>query len=187
MTYEEMLVKLYRVYGARGASYHGILHIEECFAELNKLIDAGLIENEEAMRLAIWFHDYYQNHTGDDEECSAKEGYTAAMELGYEEWFAKIVYRLILVTKHGVHLPQTNDERYMVDIDLSPFAADNFQERTDWVRQEYPDVPPDAFTEARKIVLQSFLDRPHIYHTSYYQECCEAVAKINLTIAVGNQ
>ena len=183
MTYEEMLVKLYRVYGARGKSYHGLQHIEECFAELDKLIAAGLIENEEAMRLAIWFHDYYQNHIGDDEEASAKEGYDAALALGYEEWFAKIVYRLVLVTKHGVHLPQTNDEKFMVDIDLAPFAADNFQERTEWVRMEYPDVPDNTFYSARRDVLRGFLALPRIYHTPYYQERLQASAKRNLEIA----
>jgi predicted metal-dependent HD superfamily phosphohydrolase len=183
-TMTDLLVDLHRVYRSRGDSYHGLQHIEECFAELNKLIDAGLIENEEAMRLAIWYHDYYQLHNGDDEELSAKEAYNAALSIGYDEAFAKIVYRPVLVTKHGTHLPQNNDEMFMADIDLVPFAADNFTERTMWVRQEYPDVPDDAFFPARRDVLRGFLVLPYVYHTPYYRERLEVAAKRNLAAAV---
>ena len=184
MTFD-MLLDLYQVYRSRGDSYHGMSHMRECFAELTKLVDANLIENEEAMRLAIWFHDYYQNHTGDDEECSAKKAHAAALALGYDETFAKIVYRLILVTKHGVHSPVTNDEKFMVDIDLAPFAADNFAERTMKVRVEYPNVDDNTFLLARREVLAGFLALPGIYHTPYYKERLEASAQRNLAVAVG--
>jgi predicted metal-dependent HD superfamily phosphohydrolase len=164
--------------------YHGLEHIKECFAELYKLIDAGLIENEESMRIALWYHDYFQNHTADDEERSALKAYDAAISLGYDEAFAKIVRRLVLVTKHGMYFPETNDEQFMCDIDLTGFAAEDFQARTDRVRMEYPDVPLEAFIVARRGILRGFMDRPHIYYTPYYQKRCEAKARQNLNDAI---
>ena len=176
---------LYRVYGARGKSYHGLQHIEECFAELNAAITVGLVENEEAMRLAIWYHDYFQDHENDDEEKSAKKGYEAALYLGYPESFAQIVHRLIMVTKHSAQYePVTPDEMLMVDIDLAPFAADNFMERFEWVRMEYPEVPIETFIEARRGILAGFLALPHIYRTPYMRERLEAAARRNLAIAI---
>ena len=111
------------------------------------------------------------------------EAYNAALSIGYDEAFAKIVYRLVLVTKHGTHLPQNNDERFMVDIDLVPFAADNFAERTVWVRYEYPDMPDDAFFPARRAILRGFLARPVIFYTPRFQKLYEAHARQNLKAA----
>ena len=96
-----MSIDLYYVYSAPERRYHNLDHITELFDEMNKNID--LVENEEALRIAIWFHDYYQDHK-DDEERSATKGYEAALSLGYPETFARIVHRLILVTKHSQEL-----------------------------------------------------------------------------------
>jgi predicted metal-dependent HD superfamily phosphohydrolase len=176
----DLSVDLYHAYRAPGRVYHGLNHITELFEEFEEVLVAGLVENEEAMRLAIWYHDYFQDHNGDDEEKSAKQGYIAALDLGYPEEFAKIVHRLILVTKHGAYEPVTNDEKLMVDLDLVPFAAANFTERTAWVRQEYSEVPDDTFFPARKAILKAFLARPSIYHTPYFQNRYGEAAKANL-------
>lgn len=174
---------LYHVYGKRGKAYHGLHHIEELFDELDKLIDLGLIENEEAMRLAIWYHDYFQDHDGKDEENSAQKGYGAAIALGYPEAFAQIVSRLILVTKHSIpYLPETNDEKFICDLDLAAFAYEDFPARSESVRVEYPDVPEDTFYKARRDVLRGFLKRSHIYHTDHFRTTSEGLAKRNLMI-----
>jgi predicted metal-dependent HD superfamily phosphohydrolase len=181
-TWVDLAAELYRVYRAPGRFYHGLDHITELFREFDIALAAGLVENEEAMRLAIWFHDYFQDHQ-EDEEKSAKKGYEAALELGYPETFARIVHRLILVTKHSDDLsykPQTNDEMLMCDLDLVPLAADNFTERTGWVRAEYPNVPDEVFFPARKAILKAFLDRPSLYRTPFFRERYQEAAKANL-------
>ena len=180
----DMSIDLYRTYNTATRRYHNLNHITECFHLLNK--NADLVENEEALRLAIWFHDYYQDHN-DDEERSAAKGYDAAIKLGYPEPFARIVHRLILVTKHQPnnpsYAPQTNDEMLMCDIDLWPLAVHNFAERTGWVRYEYPEVPDDAFFPARRAILRGFLARPVIFYTPRFQKLYEAHARQNLKAA----
>jgi predicted metal-dependent HD superfamily phosphohydrolase len=180
----DLTVDLYRTYRQPNRFYHGLDHITECFVELDAAINAGLVENEEAMRFAIWYHDYFQDHDH-DEESSAKQGYTAAKEIGYDEEFAMTVWRLIMVTTHSDKYPPiSNDEKLMVDIDLSPLAADNFSERTMWVRKEYPDVPDDVFFPARKAILKAFLDRGAIYQTPFFQQRHQEAAKANLEKAI---
>lgn len=180
----DMLIDLYCTYNTATRRYHNLNHITECFHLLNTNID--LVKNEEAMRLAIRFHDYYQDHN-DDEERSAAKGYDAAIQLGYPEFFARIVHRLILVTKHQPnnpsYAPQTNDEMLMCDIDLWPLSASNFAERTEWVRYEYPEVPDDTFFQARRGILLGFLNRPTIFYTPRFQTLYEAPARQNLKIA----
>ena len=178
------MVDLYYVYTSSERYYHNLHHITDCFHELNKLIDAGSVENPEAMRLALWFHDYFQDHTGDDEERSAEKGAEAAIQLGYSVSFSRIVYRLILVTKHGVYLPETPDEQTMCDIDLAPLAADGFAERSDWIRREYSEVPDNTFFPARRAFLQGLLDRQVIFYTKPFQTAYEAKSRANLQMAV---
>jgi predicted metal-dependent HD superfamily phosphohydrolase len=176
--------ELYRVYNAPSRRYHNLDHITELFDEMNKNLD--LVENEEALRVAIWWHDYYQDHN-EDEERSATKGYEAALAMGYSEVFARIVHRLILVTKHKPadlsYAPQTNDECLMCDLDLVPLAAHNFTERTGWIREEYPDVPTETFFPARRAILRGFLSRDAIYYLPRFQALYEAKARYNIRLS----
>jgi len=182
----EMLYKVYPIYKNRGDSYHGLSHIEELFDEFHILLAEGYLNDPLAVATALWYHDLYQRHDGEDEECSAKEAYTDCISAGYSEEFAWKVFRLILVTKHSdKYLPMTTDEMFMCDLDLMPFAAPNFAERTQWVRVEYPEVSDEEFYPGRKEVLRGFLTRKKaIYYTPYFQLKFGASARQNLENAI---
>lgn len=52
------------------------------------------------------------------------------------------------------------------------------------VRQEYSWVPEAVFRAKRAEILESFLARPRIYHSAFFNERHEAAARLNLSAAI---
>jgi predicted metal-dependent HD superfamily phosphohydrolase len=182
---QESIVQLYRAYRSPGRFYHGIDHINDCFSELHAAKNAGVqIDDEEALRFGIWYHDYvYDGRRNDNEELSAEAAYQDALRLGYSEEFAAKVKNLVLVTKHSGFMPTTNDEHLICDIDLASLASDKFAENTELIRKEYAFVPEAIFRSERKKILVKFNERQPIYYTPYFRDLYEAKAHENLTVA----
>ena len=183
---QNTLKQLYAGYRRPNRHFHNLEHITDCFMELNEAIAAGVhIDNEEALRFAIWFHDYiYEGTLTTNEELSAKAAYETALREGYDETFARLVERLVLVTKHtDKYLPETNDEQLICDIDLSSLAAEDFSAKTELIREEYKHVPEELFRSERKKILATFNQRPRIYRTQYFHDKHDAKARENLRIA----
>jgi predicted metal-dependent HD superfamily phosphohydrolase len=179
------LAQLYYAYRRPGRYYHTLDHISDCFKELKQALAAGVhVDDEEALRFAIWFHDYvYEtNPPAANEELSAEAAYEAAIRLGHSEEFAQKVKRLIIVTKHDPinHPPMTNDEKLILDIDLATLAVDDFAGNTALVRLEYAHVPDAMFKPGRRAILAGFLNRPSIYNLDYFKNKYEAKARTNL-------
>ena len=78
------------------------------------------------------------------------------------------------------------DAQLLVDIDLSILGspAERFERYDQDVRKEYAWVPGFRYQEARAQVLQSFLDRPRLYHGEHAVALLEAQARINLAAAL---
>ncbi len=83
-------------------------------------------------------------------------------------------------------LLRSTDAQLLVDIDLSILGspAERFERYDRDVRKEYAWVPGFRYREARAQVLQSFLDRPRLYHGENAVALLEAQARINLTAAL---
>jgi predicted metal-dependent HD superfamily phosphohydrolase len=180
----ELLVKLYYTYRMPGRFYHNADHIAECFREFISV--KHLVNDEHAMRWAIWFHDCVYDPKQNDYENvrrSAEEAIAAAKEEGLDEATLKAVSDLIMVTTHD-HPPVTNDEKIMCDIDLVSLASDNFAERSEQIRKEYSHVTDEAFYPARKAILRKFLEREHIYCTEFFRQKYEEKARANLLEAI---
>ena len=180
----ENVIHLYRVYRGPGRFYHGLDHIDNCFKELT---DCPVLEEDHvALSWSIWYHDYDMF----DEDRSAQIAHDAAIEAGFSEEFATKVYNMIQVTKHDPikNPPRTNDEKLMCDIDLASLGTtpEQFQKNTDQIRKEYAHVSDKAFYGGRKLVLQSFLNRPRIYYTDYFYNKYEAKAQENLKAAIAS-
>ena len=79
-------------------------------------------------------------------------------------------------------VPVLDDERLLVDIDLSILGApeDRFTEYERQIRQEYAFVPKWLFRRKRREILKGFLDRPAIYSTPHFHDRLEARARDNL-------
>ena len=180
----ENIIHLYRIYTGPGRYYHGIEHIENCFKEL--ALCPLPIDNREGLSWSLWYHDYDMF----SEDQSAQIAYDAAIEAGFSGAFATSVKNMILVTKHDPlhNAPITNDEKIICDVDLASLGAspEQFQKNTDLIRKEYAHVSDKDFAGGRKLVLQSFLNRPRIYYTDYFFDKYEAQAQDNLKAAVAN-
>ena len=181
----DMLLKLIRVYTASNRHYHDLGHIWGSLEELRLI--APVVSDEVAMQFAIWFHDFSNNTNNREpfhnEKVSAEAAVAAIGKLGYPQEFITKVSNLIMVTTHSdEYLPVTIDEKFMCDIDLAPLAADptRFRLNTRRVRLEYEDVPYFTFVAGRKNIFRKMLEKPFIYHTSYFRQRCEEKARENL-------
>jgi predicted metal-dependent HD superfamily phosphohydrolase len=92
---------------------------------------------------------------------------------------------MILATAHS-NEPRTPDEALVLDIDLSILAADEaaFDEYDRSIRAEYQWVPESSYRQARAEILESFIQRKHIYHTALYRKRYESSARRNIERAL---
>lgn len=152
------------------------------------IADIPPLGNVYELALAIWFHDaIYKPFSNTNEADSAAWAERFLREHGYPDVGIARVHRLIMVTEHGVDL-DTDDEKLMVDIDLSilataPEVYDVFEVN---IRKEYRKVPGFVFRKKRKALLQMFLDQQRIYHTDYFFSQLEQRARENLHRAIMN-
>lgn len=170
---------LQALYAEPGRHYHGAAHIRACLAALDELhaqaVDVGQVE------LAIWYHDaIYDTARQDNETRSAELAELDLREVGLEE-DAKAVAALILATDHR-HAPATDDQRLLVDIDLSILGAPwpVYQVYAEAVRREYARFPDALYRPGRVAVLRQFLQRPAIFTTPAGQARWETTARSNL-------
>ena len=161
-------------------AYHTIQHIEECFREFEAV--RGLASSPSAVGLALFFHDaIYDTHAHDNEEESAGLARQVLAGVGAEETLQSDVRDLILATRHAA-MPETNDQKLVVDVDLSILGADpeRFDEYERQVRQEYSWVEETLFRAVRGNILREFLARPAIYSTPRFRDRLERSARENL-------
>jgi predicted metal-dependent HD superfamily phosphohydrolase len=165
--------------------YHTIQHLAECLDAFSRV--AGLAEHPAEVELAVWFHDaIYDVERPDNEERSALWARSELTSHGVNSQKADYVHSLIMVTKHSV-LPVTQDQKILVDIDLSILGASEarFEEYERQIRAEFAFVPASLYVRKRRVVLESFLARSTIYNTEYFVNSLEQRARANLRRAIG--
>ncbi len=159
--------------------YHTFDHIVHCLDQADLVADA--IPNANAVELAIWFHDViYEIQACDNERQSANwfrqcaEGHLSAETI-------EDVDRLIMATVHS-HMPERDDEAYMVDIDLSSFGLpwDKFKTDSLAVREENPHLSDNEYNASQRRFLERLLARPAIYSTTFFNERYDSVARQNI-------
>jgi predicted metal-dependent HD superfamily phosphohydrolase len=167
--------------------YHDARHLLACVSACAEVRD--LLPARGEIAFALWFHDaVYRPWRQDNEARSAEQAVRAAQRLRLGDAFAARVRRLVLATAH-LDAPETADDPaadWVLDIDLGilgapPDAYDRYERD---VRREYLHVLPAAWRRGRARVLRSFLERPAIYRTPYFQARLEARARDNLQRAL---
>lgn len=160
--------------------YHTPEHIDHCLAQLH--LSTHLMDEPDAVEMAIWFHDVVYDPKADDNERVSAELFMERCRDGTCGDFAQKVFQLIMTTTHMRH-PESLDERHMVDIDLSSFGSpyQAFLADGEAVRKEFRHVPDAKYFPARLKFLQSLMGRPSFYHTSFFQERYETCARENIT------
>lgn len=160
--------------------YHNLSHIQHCLTEFDSVRQHS--EHPDALETAIWFHDaVYDPARNDNEQRSADLARETLRACGADAAFANEVADLIMVTLHD-RPPRSRDGQLLADIDLSGLGQPpaGFDRDGDAIRLEYPHVPGPLFNAGRIELLRRFLDRPHVYYTSFFQSRYEATARANL-------
>lgn len=174
------LADVLRGYAEPHRAYHTLEHLRECFEALDSV--RTLADHPDEIEIALWYHDViYEPRADDNEELSAAWAGRALTAADATPDVADRVASLILATKHGAP-PVETDTQLLVDVDLSILGAapQRFAEYEAQIRVEYAWVPMEDYRRARCTVLQSFLDRAHIYSTEVFRERLEPQARRNL-------
>ncbi|MBI3368802.1 MAG: N-methyl-D-aspartate receptor NMDAR2C subunit [Burkholderiales bacterium] len=175
--------------------YHDQRHLRECLALWARWRAYSPRAGEVA--LALWFHDAIYDPqapvAGSNELNSAAWAARSLVRAGADSDTAQRVHDLVMATQHGftqetapAARSSSLDAQLLVDIDLSILGspAERFERYDQDVRKEYAWVPGFRYQEARAQVLQSFLDRPRLYHGEHAVALLEAQARINLAAAL---
>ena len=159
--------------------YHTPEHIGHCLRQLD--LAAGLMDDADAVEMALWFHDAIYDPRASDNERKSAEFFTQVVDQDVTAAFRQSVYDLIMVTTHPEQ-PRSLDEQFMVDIDLSSFGLpwDTFQRHSDAVRQEYTHLSDQQFYPNQIAFLRSLLARPAFFFTDLFRERYEKTAKENI-------
>jgi len=177
-------------YSQPGRAYHNLIHVNELLAEVSKCEE--LIKEPQKVKLAVWFHDViYNPGRKDNESQSAEFAKRNLSKLGFLNMFCQDVADLIMDTTHK-EKPKTKDGLCLADADLAILGAnpDRYMEYARQIREEYSDVvDEESYKKGRSNVMQSFLDRKHIYHTKFFRQIYETRARENIKreIALLNQ
>lgn len=92
-----------------------------------------------------------------------------------------------MATLHNI-IPTDNDEKLIVDIDLSILgrSPETYNQFESWIRKEYKLVPTLIYRKKRKEILTNFLERDRIYSHDYFYVKLENNARANITNAIQN-
>ncbi len=171
-------------YNETNRKYHNLTHIEKCLSHYEQTVD--FLDSPLTVEAAIWFHDIiYDTKASDNEEKSAEFAASLLSDIGMRASDAAGVSRLILSTKH-TSVPDDNDSKYMVDIDLSILGApeEEYSRYESAIAEEYSWVPVQVFADKRTEILTGFLEREHIFNTEVFQTKYELSARKNIKRAI---
>ncbi len=176
-------IELVERYNKPHRKYHNLEHINHCLTEFSTVWI--LATEPDVLELAIWYHDaVYDISAPDNEELSALVVEAVMMDFLLPVDLIEKVKNIIIATKHN-EIPDRYDARLMLDIDISNIGqAEKFKETNKLIREEYSSVPSSLFASGRSNILQSFLSRPSIYLTEFFQEKYEKSARENIASSV---
>lgn len=180
----DLQARLLASYAEPQRQYHSLQHLAECLVALEAALP--LAQHPAEVEVALWFHDaVYDLQRSDNEQKSADWARETLQAAALPPALCQRVHALVMATRHSA-APEGADAQLLVDIDLGILAAPaaRFAEYEQQIRTEYAFVPGWIFRRKRRAVLQSFLDRPHIYSTAHFHALHEAVARTNLQAAV---
>ena len=168
------------LYSQPDRHYHTPGHIEHCLRQFDLI--AGLLDDPDAVEMALWFHDAIYDAAAYDNEQRSAQLFVDLVGAAVAEPFERKVWDLIMVTKHPSS-PRTSDEAYMVDIDLSSFGLPwaKFTRDSHAVRKEFAHLSEESFATKQRSFLEALLDREHFCFTEFFRTRHEASARRNIS------
>ena len=181
---ESVSQDIFDAYTSDKRCYHNINHILKMLNNFNDFIRysgcATGVKNVNEFAFAIIMHDYVHG-TVDDVNDSAQQAkdFLHKISLEYDTGY---VEKLIRATDYNKCLKTDFDEQLMQDLDLNTLGADcaEYNEYSNQIRREYIQYPDSTFYKERIKVLNTFLNRSHIFNTEYYRKIYEQAARNNI-------
>lgn len=172
--------ELFARYAESNRFYHTIDHIDYCLGMFDKVRKHCV--NPDAVELAIWFHDVVYDFPANENERLSAEYFMDVSRGRLPEALRRIVFDQVIATDHR-SLPVDQDQKIMIDIDLSSFGRQWEQFLHDGVnvRKEMDFLADDEFYSRQIAFMKSLLAREHFYATDWFQRNFEASARQNLT------
>ena len=177
--------------------YHDQRHLRECLALWMRW--RKHCERSGEVAIALWFLDaIYDPQDGSNELNSAAWAARALVRAGVDSDTAQCVHDLVMATQHDAPpaLGASPDAQLLMDIDLSilgsaPERFERYEQdlHKEYVKEyvkEYARVPRFRYHRARAQVLQSFLDRPRLYHGEAARALLQSQARLNLRAALNS-
>ena len=158
--------------------YHTLEHIHDCLRRLDEV--AHLLDDPDAVELALWFHDaIYDMDSGTNEQRSAE--LFERLAKGADPAFCRRVRGLIMATRHQGG-ERNHDRRFIVDIDLAGFGAPwkEFMRNGALLREESPAKTDAQYHRGQFGFLTRLQRRRHFFATAHFRERYEAKARENL-------
>jgi predicted metal-dependent HD superfamily phosphohydrolase len=178
---EDLFQQLVRLYSAKERAYHNLSHIRSLLDLGDALRDR--IQNFQALSFAIWFHDaIYDTRKKDNEELSAKFAVKSLGRFKIPVDTSALACEMILATREHQNKSCTEDINLFLDLDLSILGSEEpvYQCYSQAIRKEYWWAPGSLYSEGRKKVLVSFLERESIYFTGEMVKMFEEKARRNI-------
>ena len=173
--------RLVAAYAHPERRYHDTRHLADVLERVHEMSAQGVEFDRMAVVLAAWFHDGVYDGRPDAEQRSAAWAAEALPTL-VEPAVVDEVVRLVLLTEE--HRPADDDANgcALCDADLAILAAgpERYAQYTAAVREEYADLPDEAFTAGRAGVLRGLLAKPRLFQTGYGRATWEETARANV-------
>lgn len=173
-----VFAQLERLLGGPDRLFHNLDHIRECMSRLDEV--APLLDDPDAVEMAIWFHDAIYNPGDPTNEWRSAELFLA-QSAGATPLFRRRVCALILTTRHAVPA-RGSDRRFIDDIDLAGFAApwDDFMRSGDLLRAEFAAHADAQYYASQAQFLERLRRRPRFFATDYFHAKYEGHAQRNI-------
>lgn len=159
--------------------YHTDSHIHHCLGQLDNAVDSG--KSFPHLEMAIWFHDVIYTPGDPDNEKKSAVWFKQRASSHFSQKDIDAISNLITITEHRDE-PVSEDEKLMVDIDLSSFGLPRpqFEKDGERVRKEFPEMSDRDFFEGQIVFLENLMERPALYSTTYFQNHFEKAARQNI-------
>ena len=165
--------------------YHTVQHLQECLQWWQRCQEQ--MRHPAEVALALFYHDIVYEPKRSDNELQSANTMLAQLQPYLPSDSTERIYRWILATAHHGTQPYMNQEddqdlKWVLDIDLGILSADaeRFQEYERQIRMEYRHVPLLIYRCKRRQILRDFAQTEYLYHTDYFRQQLEKVAKANL-------
>jgi len=139
------------------------------------------MDDVDAVELALWFHDVIYHAGADDNEQRSADYFSQQAKGAMAGALRQKVMDLIMATTHK-DLPETRDECFVVDIDLSSFGLpwEAFCRDSEAVRSEFAHISDAEFYPNHQAFMQHLLKREYFCFTEFFRDRHEAQAQQNI-------